>query len=154
MSADPCLKCKCSPNGTTMTCSKIACQVLNCLPDKIRHVEGECCPKCVGNFTGFPVIDSCFITNKIVKEGSLFNYDRCTKCVCRNETSICYRETCPVLECPAKHQKLTSNGCCKECSTDIISEATQQCSYNGHVYEVSILNTHITILFSIQSDSQ
>ncbi|KRT78704.1 hypothetical protein AMK59_6957, partial [Oryctes borbonicus] len=133
MSADPCLKCTCGSGG--MTCSKIACQVLNCLPDKIKYVEGECCPKCVGNNTRFSVSHQCVVTNRLIKEGAHFNYDKCTKCVCRNETSICYRETCPVLQCPLKHQRLIGNGCCKECIDEGPPELQQQCRYNGHVYE-------------------
>lgn len=133
MSADPCLKCTCGPGG--MTCSKIACQVLNCLPDKIKYIEGECCPKCVGNNTRYGVNNHCVFTNRLIKEGSHFNYDKCTRCVCRNETSICHRETCPVLQCSLKHQRLVGNGCCKECD-ESPPELKQQCSYNGHDYEV------------------
>lgn len=135
MWADPCLKCTCNAEG--MTCTKIACPVLNCLPEKIKYVDGECCPKCVGNKTRYSVNNVCFLPNKLMKEGQHFNYDKCTKCVCRNETSICHRETCPVLQCSLKQQRPIGNGCCKECF-DETPELQQQCRYNGHVYEVTL----------------
>lgn len=134
ISDDPCLKCRCS-NGK-MTCSKKACPVLQCTPKQQLYSPGECCPRCNGTRILISPARSCTIQNLILRENQEFNIDRCTKCKCINETSVCQRAACPVLDCSPDLQKSVVGSCCKACS--IPEEVKTQCSHAGKYYEASL----------------
>lgn len=55
--------------------------------------------------------------------------DRCTNCTCSNGTSICQRNTCPILECSPEYQEM--DGCCPRCIT---SEVRSECIHKGVTY--------------------
>lgn len=57
----------------------------------------------------------------------------CSSCVCQNGTSVCQRNTCPVLECPVELQKKTQGECCAECPP--IEEVRSDCYYNNILYK-------------------
>lgn len=130
-SDDPCVKCRCSNRG--MICTKKACPVLQCSKTWQHHPPGECCPRCTGTRTtmGFP--KSCILQTAFLKEGMKFNIDRCTNCSCVNETSICIRNACPILECSPEFQKAIPNSCCKTCEMPL--QMRTQCFYGGKVFE-------------------
>lgn len=133
-SDDPCLKCRCSPRG--MTCSKKACPVLQCSERRQYHPPGECCPRCTGTRTLMTVPQTCTLQSSFQREGHTFNIDRCTNCTCLNETSVCRRNSCPVLECSPELQVKVPGSCCKKCTMP--EEVRSQCSYGGKVYEASV----------------
>ncbi|KAL3268574.1 hypothetical protein HHI36_007682 [Cryptolaemus montrouzieri] len=75
------------------------------------------------------LLDSKFL----IKEGLMFNIDRCTNCSCVNETSVCKRNACPVLDCSPELQKSVPGSCCKTCA--VLEEFRSQCFHQGKVYE-------------------
>lgn len=127
-----------------MICSKKACPVLQCAQK--LHPPGECCPRCNGTRTLYPVPKTCTLQNAFVREGHNFNIDRCTNCTCKNETSICQRAACPVLDCAPDLQKSMPGNCCKKC---VMSEELKtQCSYDGKSYEAIIIISKHKIFFN------
>lgn len=134
LSEDPCLKCYCS--NKRLTCTKKACPVLQCPKSKqIKPLLGECCPRCmekrpVQDFRGKCIFGTGFHAN-----GDRFNPDYCSNCQCNNGTSICRRDTCPVLECPLQFQKIKAGECCSHCPE--IAEVRSTCAYDGKSYQVN-----------------
>lgn len=58
----------------------------------------------------------------------------CTSCECQNGTSICNRNTCPVLDCAVELQKRQHpSDCCPECPQ--IAEARSECTYNNENFK-------------------
>lgn len=133
-SDDPCLKCRCSSRG--MTCSKKACPVLQCTEKRQHLPPGECCPRCTGTRTLMTVQQTCTLQNTFQREGHTFSIDRCSNCTCLNETSVCRRNSCPILDCSPELQIKVPGSCCKKCVMP--EEVRSQCSYGGKVYEASI----------------
>ncbi|KAK7793066.1 hypothetical protein R5R35_007423 [Gryllus longicercus] len=130
---DPCLKCHCERGGR-MTCVKRSCPVLQC-PEGARRPPGlgECCPKCIGQR---PVMEPpqgiCMLAKDVHRSGDTWSPDHCTHCKCTNGTSVCRRQTCPVLECAAQHT--THGQCCPKCQpVDLKRNAT--CTIAGHTYK-------------------
>jgi hypothetical protein len=132
ISDDPCLKCRC--NKGRMTCAKKACPVLQCTPKSQYHPPGECCPICRGTRVLMNVPKSCSLQALFIWEGQKFSIDKCTNCTCQNETSICQRSACPVLDCAPDLQKSVPGSCCKQCIMP--EEVKTQCSQGGKYYEV------------------
>lgn len=131
---DPCVKCSC--NNKRLTCVKKACPVLQCPLSKQITVPGECCPKCkekrmIKQFPG-----KCILGQGFHPHGKRYDADQCSSCTCVNGTSICRRDTCPVLECMPELQKLIPGECCPHCPP--VSEARSTCTYNGKTYEVEL----------------
>lgn len=141
-SDDPCLKCRCSMGR--MTCSKKACPVLQCTEDRQYQPPGECCPRCTGTRTLMTVPSTCTLQNSLLRDGHTFNIDRCTNCTCSDETSVCRRYSCPILNCSPEMQVKVKGSCCKQCV--MIEEVRSQCSYKGQVYEASITLDIIVML--------
>jgi hypothetical protein len=131
ISDDPCLKCRC--NKGRMTCAKKACPVLQCTPKSQYHPPGECCPICRGTRVLMNVPKSCSLQALFIWEGQKFSIDKCTNCTCQNETSICQRSACPVLDCAPDLQKSVPGSCCKQCIMP--EEVKTQCSQGGKYYE-------------------
>lgn len=133
ISDDPCVKCRCSKGR--MTCSKKACPVLQCGAEYQIHPAGECCPRCQGSRSLRLPPRTCILQSYFPREGSgPIVFDKCTNCSCTNGTSICVRETCPILDCGPDQQKPVPGACCKQCvlDTDYMSST---CSYGGKIYE-------------------
>ncbi|CAH0554381.1 unnamed protein product [Brassicogethes aeneus] len=128
---DPCLKCSCANNR--MTCAKKACPVLQCPFQNQYHAMGECCPKCRGKREMIRHDKSCLIQSFFYKQGESLYVDKCTNCTCSNETSICTRNACPILDCTPDMQRPISGSCCKQCK--VPEEVRTQCFYNGKSYE-------------------
>ena len=141
---DPCVKCRCK-NGK-LTCRKQACPVLHCPGHHIYRVPGECCNQCHGSrYLLEPPKGSCMMELKVYSSGNNFRPDHCTHCTCLNGTSLCRRQTCPILDCiPARH--VTTPGiCCPSCSPD--NEFEQTCYYGGHTYKASVILFNTDTLF-------
>ncbi|XP_060527703.1 kielin/chordin-like protein isoform X2 [Cylas formicarius] len=133
VSDDPCLKCRCSKGR--MTCAKKSCPVLQCRPSMQHHPPGECCPRCKGTRALIGSPNVCTLQNTLSREGQEIKIDKCTECVCLNNTSICSRAACPILECSSDLQKSLPGSCCPICTKPIIEEVTSQCYYGGNYYE-------------------
>ncbi|XP_044266622.1 BMP-binding endothelial regulator protein-like [Tribolium madens] len=131
ISDDPCLKCRCHKGR--MTCAKKACPVLQCSPTSQVYPPGECCPVCRGTRVLMNVPKSCRVQTSFIWEDHKFNIDKCTNCTCINETSICQRAACPVLDCAPDLQKSVPGSCCKQCI--IPQEVRMECRFGDHYYE-------------------
>lgn len=130
---DPCVKCRCTTRG--MLCTKKACPVLQCNKHFQTHPLGECCPRCFGTRLLMKLKNTCLLQSTFLTEGLMFNTDKCTNCSCTDETSVCKRNACPVLECSPELQRTVPGSCCKECAEP--EEFRSQCLYQGKVYEAS-----------------
>lgn len=150
LSEDPCLKCSCS--AKRLTCVKKACPVLQCPPSKQIKLPGECCPKCSEKRTIKPFAGKCILGQGFYDNGIRYNPDKCSMCTCVNGTSVCRRDTCPVLECSPTYQKLTPGECCPHCPP--VAKARSTCAYEGKTYQVSWEGTMRTVHIKAQSDSQ
>ncbi|XP_052814283.1 BMP-binding endothelial regulator protein-like [Mya arenaria] len=127
LTTDSCVQCSCKAGS--VSCEQMSCPVLNCPKAAIYTVPEDCCPRCKGqrNIYNLPG-GRCFYQKKIYSDGRLFKPDTCTKCQCKNGTSLCERETCPHLSC-AKEQRLSVPGsCCQACPKK------KQCLYEGVFY--------------------
>ncbi|CAG9862376.1 unnamed protein product [Phyllotreta striolata] len=131
ISDDPCLKCRC--NGGRMVCAKKACPVLQCTPVRQFHPPGECCPRCKGTRFLLTPPNSCTIQNIYSREGNSISMDKCTNCTCKNETSICSRYTCPILDCAPELQKPAPGSCCKKC--ELPEEFKSDCYFDSKLYQ-------------------
>jgi von Willebrand factor type C domain len=134
LSEDPCVKCQCK--GKRLTCQKKACPVLQCPLSKQAKAPGECCPRCIARRELIQIPGNCIFGLQMHMHGKSFLVDACTRCTCMNGTSICQRNTCPVLECPQEYQEITPGDCCPRCP--LVDEVKSICSYDGRTYQVSI----------------
>jgi BMP-binding endothelial regulator protein len=134
LSEDPCVKCQCS--GKRLTCTKKACPVLQCPITKQAKAPGECCPRCVERRELMQIPGKCIVGRQFHQHGKHFSVDHCTRCTCVNGTSICQRNTCPILECPQEYQEITPGDCCPRCPQ--VDEVKSICSYDGKTYQVRI----------------
>lgn len=135
LSEDPCLKCSCS--NRRLTCMKKACPVLQCPLSKQIQLPGECCPKCSEKRTIKPFPGRCILGKGFYDDGKRYSPDKCSTCTCVNGTSICRRETCPVLECSPTYQKLSPGECCPHCRDLPVAKAKSTCTYEGKTFQVS-----------------
>lgn len=55
-------------------------------------------------------------------------------CTCVNGTSVCHRNTCPVLECAPEYQKTNPGECCPHCPPTV-AEARSTCTYEDKTYQ-------------------
>lgn len=63
--------------------------------------------------------------------------DVCSTCTCHNETSVCIKKTCPVLECSPEHQLNRPGECCPSCPPLVTELVSSTCTYKGVTYQVS-----------------
>ncbi|XP_049307049.1 BMP-binding endothelial regulator protein [Bactrocera dorsalis] len=124
---DRCMVCQCSQNE--LTCAKKTCPILQCPISKQTQNPNECCPRCTEQREFMPVYGKCIFNNKVYYDKTQFMPDRCTNCTCSNGTSICLRNTCPILECSPEYQEM--DGCCPRCIT---SEVRNECIHKGVTY--------------------
>uniref|UniRef100_A0A6P7FZM5 BMP-binding endothelial regulator protein-like n=1 Tax=Diabrotica virgifera virgifera TaxID=50390 RepID=A0A6P7FZM5_DIAVI len=130
-SDDPCLQCRCT--GKKMVCSKKACPVLQCVQQRQIHPMGECCPRCQGTRALVSLKNTCTVKTSLFRQGDKFSVDKCTNCTCTNQTAICNRYTCPILDCAPDLQKSVPGSCCKKC--ELPEEFRSDCYINGHNYQ-------------------
>lgn len=66
--------------------------------------------------------------------------DPCSVCTCHNETSLCLKQTCPVLDCIPQNQIIRPGECCPKCiNKGLTAEyATSECTYKDKTYQVNI----------------
>jgi von Willebrand factor type C domain len=62
--------------------------------------------------------------------------DECSVCSCHNETSVCRKTTCPVLDCLPDYQITRQGDCCAHCVTEKTEYASTTCTYKGVTYQV------------------
>jgi von Willebrand factor type C domain len=62
--------------------------------------------------------------------------DVCSTCTCHNETSVCLKKTCPVLECSPEHQIDNKGECCPSCPLIGAEFVSSTCTYKGVTYQV------------------
>ncbi|XP_078582340.1 kielin/chordin-like protein isoform X1 [Branchiostoma floridae x Branchiostoma japonicum] len=96
---DPCTTCTCLSgveDCVTQRCPPAPCQYP-------RIPAGRCCPECKG----------CEYEGRKLRNGQIFDADRCTSCTCLRGQVECRRRECPVLLC---QEQYTSPGdCCPRC---------------------------------------
>lgn len=73
--------------------------------------------------------------------------DVCSTCTCYNETSVCFKKTCPVLDCSPHHQETLPGECCPTCRTLSSELLTSTCTFKGLTYKVSRSWTWVEILW-------
>ena len=113
---DKCVTCECKNGG--VSCEKKVCPVLNCPTRSIYTPKGECCPQCKGKRTVFDLGKGrCLFRGKVYPNSTshIVTPDKCSRCICIRGTMQCLRDTCPVLNCPRRHQELESGQCCPVC---------------------------------------
>lgn len=138
LNEDPCLKCSCSSSDIgdkRLTCAKRACPILQCPVSKQIRPPGECCHRCAEKRASTHQLPGkCILGKGFHADGKQFMVDHCpTKCTCTNGTSVCRRNTCPVLECAAEYQTM-GDDCCLYCPT--VQQVKTTCIYNGTQYQV------------------
>lgn len=131
LTEDPCLKCHCS--NKKLTCAKKACPVLQCPVSTQIRIPGECCPRCSKKREIMQVPGKCILGKGFHSNGKHFAADRCTSCECVNGTSICHRNTCPVLECSPEYQKVNPGDCCPHCPP--VAEVRSTCTYHNQTFQ-------------------
>lgn len=121
LKGDICTKCTCVSGQ--LSCAKRSCPVLNCPESKIIKDENDCCPRCTGsNKENYPSNGDCIFRGEHVKNGADVSPDTCSKCQCRDGATVCDRDVCHILDCPA-HAVINSKGdCCPRC------KAPESCS--------------------------
>lgn len=120
---------------------KKACPVLQCPLSKQIKLPGECCPKCSEKRMITQFAGKCILGKGFHADGMRFNADQCSSCTCMNGTSICQRNTCPVLECAPLFQRQESGECCPSCPP--MAEVRSTCTYEGKTFKVRIANKEI-----------
>uniref|UniRef100_A0A336MCX7 CSON015288 protein n=1 Tax=Culicoides sonorensis TaxID=179676 RepID=A0A336MCX7_CULSO len=115
-------------------CVKKACPVLQCPITKQQKLAGECCPRCTDRMKELHNIPGkCILARGFHPNGKQYNADLCSKCTCHNGTSVCRRNTCPVLECAVEYQEMSGLDCCPRCMRQ--AEVRSTCKYEGKVYQ-------------------
>lgn len=96
-----------------------------------KRLVGHCCPLCPAsamNLTFGTFADALHETNlgnvsttsiSIMEEGESqingLQFDKCTKCKCKDDWCHCFRSACPALDCEESDQFLPEGACCMEC---------------------------------------
>eukprot|EP00058_Branchiostoma_floridae_P014451 XP_002599939.1 hypothetical protein BRAFLDRAFT_74063 [Branchiostoma floridae] len=94
---DTCQDCVCRRGQ--VTCNRMPCPSVTC-PYPVR---GECCQSCNG----------CEYEGRKLRNGQIFDADRCTSCTCLRGQVECRRRECPVLLC--QEQYTPPGDCCPRC---------------------------------------
>ena len=86
------------------------------------------------------ILGGCLINGEYFqsKEDKKVRLDACTVCTCHNETSVCLKTTCPVLDCLPEYQVTRSGECCPFCeqvSTELVATV---CTHKGITYQVCL----------------
>lgn len=92
----------------------------------------------------FSLVHFCGISGGCLMNGDYFpsakdnkvRPDECSVCTCHNETSLCLKQTCPVLDCLPQNQHIKKGECCPECNSTT-EYAISECTYKEKTYQVS-----------------
>lgn len=80
----------------------------------------------------------CILTGKYyqsLQERKIYP-DSCSTCTCFNESSVCMKKTCPVLECSSDYQQTTPGECCPHCPPIVTEFVGSTCTHKGITYQV------------------
>ncbi|XP_041374803.1 BMP-binding endothelial regulator protein-like [Gigantopelta aegis] len=127
LTTDPCVKCTCEKGN--MTCVRHTCAVLNCPKESVHKPEGECCPQCKGMRRIFDLPTSCYFAKRVFSNGSTFQPEKCTECMCLEGTSVCDKITCPPIDCAPDDRIEEPGACCQKC------KPKRNCIFQGQGYK-------------------
>lgn len=86
----------------------------------------------------FSITGGCILTGKYyqsLQERKIYP-DSCSTCTCFNESSVCMKKTCPVLECSSDYQQTTPGECCPHCPPIVTEFVGSTCTHKGITYQV------------------
>ncbi|XP_077985114.1 kielin/chordin-like protein [Glandiceps talaboti] len=110
---DQCLECQCRDG--ILLCLPIICAIPSCTPELVMVEQGSCCPTCRDDLERFEKVCKNNSTGMEYQNGTQFQLNACTSCMCMDGHITCEVEECDELECPVSRQKLRPDDCCPVC---------------------------------------